>query len=216
MAQLFPPAANSFSKAGLIGLVVLVFAATAVYALLYRSPYVDEKRVVREQPVPFSHQHHVGDLGLDCRFCHASVEKSSFAGIPPVSTCMTCHSQLFTDSALLQPVREAAGNGRPLKWVRVNGLPQFVYFDHSIHVNKGVGCATCHGPVDKMPLTWRESSLEMRWCLSCHEHPENFVRPPAEVFAMDYRPPSGQSAFGRRLMLENHVHSRMDCATCHR
>jgi hypothetical protein len=129
---------------------------------------------------------------------------------------MTCHSQLFSASALLEPVREAARSGRPLKWVRVNDLPQFVYFDHGMHVHKGVGCATCHGPVDKMPLTWRQNSLEMRWCLSCHEHPESFLRPREAVFAMDYRVPAGQAALGRRLMRENHVQTLMDCATCHR
>ncbi len=216
MRQLFPKAANSLAKAGLVGAAILTFAAVGIYDLLYRSPYVNQRLVVREQTVPFSHKHHVGDLGLDCRFCHASVENSAFAGIPPVSTCMTCHSQLFTDSALLAPVREAARGGKPLKWVRVNALPQFVYFNHGIHVHKGVACESCHGPVDQMPLAWRQHSLEMRWCLTCHQHPEKFVRPPAEVFALHYRPPKDQAAFGRRLMAENHIHSRMDCYTCHR
>lgn len=216
MAQIFHEAFNSFSKASIVGLIALAATAAAVYELLDRSPYVDEKRVVLEQPVPFSHKHHVGEMGLDCRFCHASVEDSSFAGIPPVSTCMTCHSQIWKSSAMLEPVRDAARTGRPLKWVRVNKLPEFVYFDHGIHVHKGVGCETCHGPVDRMPLTWRHASLEMRWCLSCHERPERFVRPREAVFAMDYRAPAGQEALGRRLVLANRVQKLTDCATCHR
>jgi hypothetical protein len=216
LAQIFHKSANSLSNASIVGLAVLAVLATSLYALLDRSPYVDEKSVAREQPVPFSHKHHVGELGLDCRFCHTSVEDSSFAGLPPVSTCMTCHSQIWTGSPMLEPVREAARTGRPLKWVRVNDLPQFVYFDHGIHVHKGVGCATCHGPVDEMPLTWRKASLEMRWCLSCHEHPEKFVRPREEVFAMNYHAPAGQEALGRRLVRDNHIQKLTDCATCHR
>lgn len=216
MAQIFHKSSNSLSRATIVGFVVLAAAGAGVYELLDRSPYVDEQRVVLEQPVPFSHKHHVGEVGLDCRFCHSSVEHSSFAGMPPVSTCMTCHSQLFADSAMLEPVRDAARTGRPLKWVRVNDLPQFVYFDHSIHVRKGVGCASCHGPVDRMPLTWRQASLEMRWCLSCHEHPEKQVRPLDEVFAMNDRAPAAQEALGRRLVLEYHIQSRTDCVTCHR
>ena len=216
MAQLFHKSANSLSKAGIVALAVLAVAAAGVYELLDRSPYVDEKRVVREQPVPFSHKHHVGELGIDCRFCHASVENSAFAGLPPVSTCMTCHSQLFTDASMLEPVREAARTGRPLKWVRVNDLPQFVYFDHGIHVHKGVGCTSCHGPVGEMPLTWRQTSLEMRWCLTCHKNPENFVRPREDVFLADYRAPAGQAALGRSLVVANHIQKLTDCAACHR
>ncbi len=184
--------------------------------MLYRSPYVDEKLVIREQPVPFSHKHHVGELGLDCRFCHSSVENSSFAGIPPVSTCMTCHSQIWKDSALLEPVRDAARTGRPLSWKRVNDLPQFVYFDHGIHVHKGIGCTSCHGPVGEMPLTWRQTSLEMRWCLSCHEHPEENLRPRDAVFLADDRPSPGRRELGRRLAGQNHVQKLTDCAACHR
>ena len=216
MAQIFHKSANSISNASIVCLVLLVAAAAGVYELLDRSPYIDQKRVVREQPVPFSHKHHVGELGLDCRFCHASVENSSFAGLPPVSTCMTCHSQIWSDSPMLEPVREAARTGRPLEWVRVNDLPQFVYFDHGIHVHKGVGCTTCHGPVDEMPLSWRQNTLEMRWCLNCHRDPEQFVRPREDVFLTDYRAPAGQEALGRRLVVQNHIQKLTDCATCHR
>jgi hypothetical protein len=216
LAQIFHEAANSISKASIVAFVLLIAGAAGVYELLDRSPYVDEQHVFLEQPVPFSHKHHVGEVGLDCRFCHSSVEDSSFAGLPPVSTCMTCHSQIWRDSPMLEPVRAAARTGRPLMWVRVDQLPQFVYFDHGIHVHKGVGCATCHGPVDRMPLTWRQPSLEMRWCLSCHEHPEKFLRPRERVFATDYEAPAGQEALGRRLVREYRVGKLTDCATCHR
>lgn len=193
MAQLFPRSANSVSRASLAAAILLAAAAAGAYEALDRSPYVDERNVVRAQPVPFSHKHHAGQLGIDCRFCHASVEESSFAGIPPVSTCMTCHSQVWTDAAMLEPVREAERTGAPLKWTRVNALPQFVYFDHSIHVRKGIGCASCHGPVGDMPLTWSASSLEMRWCLSCHEEER-----------------------GRHLVADDRVRRLTDCVACHR
>lgn len=216
MSQIFPKAANSFSKASIVAFVLALTAGTAVYGLLFRSPYVDEQRVVLEQPVPFSHKHHVGEVGLDCRFCHTSVEKSAFAGIPPVSTCMTCHSQIWKDSPMLEPVREALRTGKPLVWRRVNSLPEFVYFNHAIHIHKGIGCASCHGPVDRMPLTWRQSSLEMRWCLNCHEHPERQVRPREAVFDMAYQPPRDQEELGRRLVKEYRIQSKTDCVTCHR
>src|SRR5262249_46164795 len=140
----------------------------------------------REQPVPFSHRHHVGGIGLDCRYCHTTVEVSSFAGIPPTKTCMNCHSQIWTNSAMLEPVRESFRSGKSIEWNRVHHLAGFVYFDHSIHVKKGVGCVTCHGRVDQMPLTWQESSLQMEWCLGCHRNPERFVRPREQVFSMDW------------------------------
>jgi hypothetical protein len=136
--------------------------------------------------------------------------------MPPVSTCMTCHSQIWKDSPMLEPVREAMRSGTPLVWRRVNALPEFVYFNHSIHIHKGIGCASCHGPVDRMPLTWRQSSLEMRWCLSCHEHPEGQVRPREAVFDMAYRPPRDQEALGRKLVVEYHIQRKTDCVTCHR
>jgi hypothetical protein len=127
------------------------------------------------QPVPFSHKHHVSGIGIDCRYCHTSVEESSFAGIPPTKTCMNCHSQVWADSPTLEPVRTSFREDRSLEWTRVNDLPDFVYFDHSIHVRRGVACTTCHGPVDQMPMTWRENTLFMEWCLECHRHPERYL-----------------------------------------
>ncbi len=175
MPQIFHRGFNPLSKASIFGGIFIVAAIIYVFDLLYKSPYVNEKLVIREQPIPFSHRHHVNELGIDCRFCHTSAALSSFAGIPSLQTCMTCHSQIWTNAEMLEPLRRAYAAGETIKWVRVNSVPQFVYFDHSIHVNKGVACTTCHGPIDKMPLTWRQSTLEMKWCLSCHEHPGKFV-----------------------------------------
>ena len=152
----------------------------------------------KPQPVPFSHQHHVTGLGIDCRYCHTSVETSSFAGIPPTKTCMNCHSQIWTNAQLLEPVRASYKSGESLQWTRVNQLPDFVYFNHSIHVNKGVGCNTCHGPVDQMPLMYQQESLQMEWCLGCHRAPENNLRPRDQVFNMRYQQPTECESGGSR------------------
>lgn len=218
MGQLFKRRANSIAKLIIVGgAASIVMLCAALYAFA-RSEYWTRVDVPLEQPVPFSHQHHVAGLGIDCRYCHTSVEQSSFAGLPPTETCMTCHSQVWKDAPVLQPVRDSLQSGKPLKWTRVHDLPDYVYFDHSIHVNKGVGCASCHGRVDQMPLTWKTKSLEMRWCLDCHRHPEQHLRPPNEVFDMRYKPPEKQLAFGRQLAQQNHVQKKglTDCYTCHR
>ncbi len=219
MAQIFHPSTNTLSRlsifGGLIVLTTLVFAVAA----FNQSSYVTEVGVARVQPVPFSHKHHVGDDGIDCRYCHTSVEESAFAGIPPTKTCMNCHSQIWADSPILEPVRESFRTGKSLEWTRVHNLPGFVYFNHSIHVNKGVGCSTCHGRVDQMPLMWRVNSLYMDWCLECHRAPERFVRPRQFVFSMDYTPPPDQIALGRRLVKEYRIQSPRvltSCSTCHR
>jgi hypothetical protein len=158
----------------------------------------------------------VSDDGIDCRYCHTSVEDSSFAGIPSTKICMNCHTQIWADSPILEPVRESFRTGSSIEWTRVHNLPGFVYFDHSIHVKKGIGCATCHGRVDQMPLMWREHSLYMEWCLECHRAPERFVRPRAEVFNMEWRPPENQLALGRKLVQEYGIESLTSCSTCHR
>lgn len=186
---------------------------------LTRAPYGTEVGVAREQPVPFSHKHH-SNMGIDCRYCHTSVEESSFAGIPPTKTCMNCHSMIFADQKILEPVRESWKTGESLQWNRVHDLPQFVYFDHSIHVAKGIGCSTCHGRVDEMPLMRKENTLYMGWCLNCHRAPENFVRPKDKVFDMAWTPPANQAEVGKELLKEYKVdtaHYRMlDCNLCHR
>ena len=152
--------------------------------------------------MPFSHKHHAGELGIDCRYCHTSVEKSSFAGLPPTQTCMTCHSQIWTNAPMLEPVRASYRDNKSIAWTRVNALPDFVYFDHSIHVSKGVGCTTCHGPVAEMPLTWQANTLYMAWCLDCHREPEKFVRPKSKCLIRDYVTPSNQAELGAKLVKE--------------
>ncbi len=218
MAQLFPRGANTIARLS-IGAVVLGAAGLGwgAYSVL-RSPYMTHVAVPLDQPVPFSHEHHVAGLGIDCRYCHTSVEKSAFAGIPPTETCMTCHSQVWKDAPVLQPVRDSLQNGTPLRWTRVHDLPDYVYFDHSIHVNKGVGCASCHGRVDQMPITWKTQELQMRWCLDCHRDPAKNLRPRDEVFNMTYEKPDNQAALGSRLFAQHHIRSEglTDCVTCHR
>jgi hypothetical protein len=182
----------------------------------YRSDYATGAHAALEQPVPFSHKHHVGGEGIDCRYCHTSVEESAFAGLPPTETCMSCHSQIWSEAPVLEPVRESYRTGKPIKWTRVHHLAEFVYFDHSIHVNKGVGCETCHGRVDQMPLTWKENTLLMEWCLDCHRQPEQYVRPREAVFQMGWKPGGDQLTLGRRLVKEYKIRSLTDCYTCHR
>ncbi|SRR5258708_32675158 len=216
MAQIFHKATNPLAKASIFGGIFILAAFVYVFDRLYKSPYVNEAGVIREQPVPFSHQHHVKGLGIDCRYCHTSVETSSFAGVPAVKTCMTCHSQLWTHAEMLEPVREAYRTGKPLAWVRVNALPQFVYFDHSIHLHKGIACEVCHGPVGDMPLSWRQSTLQMKWCLECHRNPERFIRPREAVFHLDYQMPPDHDQWAASLMKAYHVQKVTDCYTCHR
>ncbi len=216
MAQIFHPSTNTLSKASIFGAVFIIGGLIWVSTIVERSSYVTQAGVAREQPVPFSHKHHVGGMGIDCRYCHTSVETSAFAGIPATEICMTCHSQIWADSPMLEPVRASFRTGKPLEWSRVHDLPDFVYFDHSIHVKKGVGCATCHGRVDQMPLMWREKTLHMEWCLECHRAPEHFVRPRQYVFRMDWEPPADQLGLGRRLVEEYRIQSLTDCSVCHR
>jgi hypothetical protein len=216
MPQLFRPRSNTIARAGIAGAVLLLAVLTAGLVLLDLSSFSTRAEVPREQPVPFSHKHHVSGLGVDCRYCHTTVETSAFAGIPPTETCITCHSQIWADSPMLEPVRASWRDNKSLHWTRVHDLPGFVYFNHSIHVNKGVGCATCHGRVDLMPLTWQVSSLTMGWCLDCHRAPERFIRPRSEVFRMDYEAPKDQETLGKKLMAEYNVRKLEDCYTCHR
>jgi hypothetical protein len=218
MPQLFRPVADTIARVVLVGILVLPFAAAgAVYAVM-RSPYVTGQSQVLNQPVPFSHQHHVGGLGLDCRYCHAAVETSPFAGMPPTKTCMTCHSELYATAAMLAPVRKSLAENKPIHWNKVHRLPDYVYFDHSIHVAKGIGCTTCHGPVDRMPLMRQAAPLTMGWCLDCHRDPTPYLRPRSEIFSTQWTPPKDQRAEGRRLLAEYHIKTEhlTDCSRCHR
>jgi formamidopyrimidine-DNA glycosylase len=200
----------------LFGGVAVILVLVATLAAINRSSYVTEAGVARSQPVQFSHKHHVSDDGIDCRYCHTSVEESSFAGIPSTKICMNCHTQIWPESPILEPVRESFRTGRSLQWTRVHNLPGFAYFDHSIHVHKGVGCVTCHGRVDQMPLMWRENTLYMEWCLECHRNPERFVRPREQVFSMDWQPPVDQITLGQKLVQEYKIESLTSCSVCHR
>jgi hypothetical protein len=215
--QVFSSGAVIALKVGSIAALLLVTTGVLAWRA-YVAPRPARWEAV-EQPVPFSHKHHVGDDGIDCRYCHTGVEKSAFAGIPPMSTCMTCHSQIFTDAPVLAPLRDAYARGYGLAWQRVHHLPDFVYFDHSIHIAKGVGCSSCHGRVDQMPLTERVASLEMQWCVSCHRHPESYLRPPQEIFDMSWQPPADQERRGREMRASYQIHSSdvlTACSTCHR
>ncbi len=216
MPQIFHPSSNTFSKVSIFGALFLIGGGLYALAVLNRSAYVTEAGVAREQPVPFSHKHHAGELGIDCRYCHTSVETSWNAGFPSTQTCMNCHSQIWALSPMLEPVRSSWRSGESITWTRIYDLPDFVYFNHSIHVAKGVGCATCHGPIDTMNLTWQAPSLHMEWCLDCHRDPARYVRPPAEVFNMDWQPPGDQQQRGEELVTAHDIHRRTDCTTCHR
>src|ERR1700691_688366 len=230
--QIFHRSTNTISRATIYGAVFLVAALLWAVLELQRSPYITYAEVARPQPVPFSHQHHVAAVGIDCRYCHTSVETSSFAGIPPTKTCMNCHSQIWTNAKLLEPVRESYRSGKSLVWTRANDLPDFVYFNHSIHINKRVGCNTCHGPVDRMTLMFNEYSLQMEWCLDCHRDPAKNLRPRDQVFNMRYQPPSSlkpvtmygkeytdQLSLGTDLVKKYKLRTVTDitsCSTCHR
>ena len=230
--QIFHRSTNTLSRASIYGAVFIVAGLGWTMMQVQRSPYITYAEVIKPQPVPFSHQHHVSGLGLDCRYCHTSVEMSSFAGIPPTRTCMNCHSQIWTNAQMLEPVRASYRTGQSLQWTRVNQLPDFVYFNHSIHIHKGVGCNTCHGPVDQMPLMYQYASLQMEWCLECHRAPEKQLRPRDQVFNLRYAQPTpelpvevdgqeytDQESLGKALISKYQVRNVKDitsCNTCHR
>jgi hypothetical protein len=216
MAQTFRRYANTVGRVGCFGVLAgpLIFLVAATEFMW--SPYGTQQNIAKAQPVQFSHQHHVAVLGIDCRYCHTSVEESSFANIPPVHTCMTCHSQLWRNSEMLAPIRDSYASGIPVEWTRVHQLPDFVYFNHSIHINKGIGCSTCHGRVDQMNLVRPVQALTMAWCLKCHRNPESYVRPASEIFNMAWRPGPHQAVLGKQLMRERNIRKLEDCYVCHR
>lgn len=214
---LFSPAATTVLRVALVGGALTVCAVAYATFEYYHSPYWNNVGIAPDQPVLFSHRHHAGELGIDCRYCHTTVETSAFAGMPSTHTCMTCHSQIFTDTPMLGPVVTSAERGLPLHWQRVNALPDHVYFNHSIHVAKGVGCTTCHGPIGEMALTSKGQPLSMRWCLECHRDPAPHLRPPEEFFAPNGTPPPDQADRGQQLFqaLQVHTDPLVSCSTCH-
>jgi hypothetical protein len=219
MSQIFHRHTNVYSRLSILAIVAVLLLAGAGVAVLNWSGYNTNQGVFVEQPIQFSHAHHVGGMGIDCRYCHTSVEESAFANIPPTKTCMNCHSRIWLGAPILEPVRASMADGKPLNWVRVNDLPDFVYFNHSIHVRKGVGCATCHGRVDRMPLMYQEATLMMSWCVDCHRNPAKYVRPREEVFNMAWERPANDPGLGERLVKEYKIASvdqLTSCSTCHR
>ncbi|HKV09456.1 MAG TPA: cytochrome c3 family protein [Thermoanaerobaculia bacterium] len=243
--QIFHRSTNTIAKVSIFGAVFFLAFFAWIFSTLMRSSYATRQGVVLKQPVPFSHDHHVAGLGIDCRYCHTSVEKSAFAGIPPTETCMNCHRQIWTNADMLEPVRASYRDNVPIEWTRVHDLPDFAYFNHSVHVAKGIGCVTCHGQVDRMPLMFQQASLQMEWCLECHKDPAKNVRPKEEVFNLNWDPadaasfrkyaeqhglalpaearsaewtPSAEDvhALQAKLAKDYNVQSLMSCSTCHR
>ena len=192
MAQVFDRNSNALARASLVLTGLIVIALGVALNSLQRSPWVTKQGQRPDQPIPFSHKHHVEGLGLQCQYCHTQVEKAAYAGIPPTKTCMNCHSQIWTNAEMLKPVRESWATGASIDWIRVHDLPDYVYFNHEIHVNKGIGCASCHGRVDEMPLMYQQNTLQMEWCLNCHRNPAANLRPTAEIYNMAWSGPSTQ------------------------
>jgi hypothetical protein len=192
MAQVFDRNSNALARMSLVLTGLIVIALGVALNSLQRSPWVTRQGQRPDQPIPFSHKHHVEGLGLQCQYCHTSVEKSSYAGIPPTKTCINCHSQIWTNADMLAPARTSWATGASINWIRVHDLPDFVYFNHEIHVNKGIGCASCHGRVDEMPLMYQQNTLQMEWCLNCHRNPAENLRPTSEIYNMAWAGPSGE------------------------
>jgi hypothetical protein len=218
MSQIFPPSANIIARLSVLAVVLLVAGLAGLGYYIVRSPFMTEVGVAKAQAVPFSHQQHVGGLGLDCRYCHTSVETSNTASIPPTETCMGCHAQVAAESVNLELVRTSAAEDQPLAWIRVHDLADYVYFNHAIHVNQGVGCETCHGRIDQMSVVAKAQNLQMDWCLDCHRDPEKYVRPRDAVFTMGWQPPADQAVLGPQLVAEHgiQVDQLTDCSVCHR
>ena len=219
MAQIFSPTADTWLRAALLSAVVGTASVLVLAVALARSDYVTGARLTPPQPVPFSHEHHVGGLGIDCRYCHTGVEVSADAGFPPTHTCMSCHSQIWTNAAMLAPVRDSLAQDRAIEWRRVARVPDYAYFRHDVHVQKGVGCSECHGRVDTMRLMQMAVPFTMRWCLDCHRDPEPRLRPREEVTNMAWTTTEDRRALGQRLARLYAVHGSAElthCAVCHR
>jgi hypothetical protein len=219
MAQFFKKSANNIARISIVLAVVLAGAAGFAYTIIARSSYLTGRYVEKQQPVQFSHKHHVGDDGIDCRYCHQTVETTASAGMPSTQTCMNCHSQLWADSPYLEPVRASFRDNKPIEWERVHDLPEYTYFNHSIHIAKGVGCSTCHGPIDNMPAVYQENTLQMEWCIACHRAPENFIRPKKEIYNMQWSDGDIDTADREKLKADYRIRSKemmTSCSTCHR
>lgn len=218
MAQLFPRKSNVLSRASILAGLLAAGGVLGTVMMVDRAGFNQRKGTTLQQPVPFSHEHHVQGLGLDCRYCHTAVERSAVAGIPPTATCMNCHKLVWNEAPMLEPVRSSFRTGQPLRWTRVHDVPDYVYFNHSIHVAKGVGCATCHGPVQEMRLMRSANATQMQWCLECHRNPGKYLRPKEEVFNMTWKA-EDQEALGKDLVQKYRIRPPQlltSCSTCHR
>ena len=215
MAQIFPEWANKLPLLILLGAAITAVAAVS-FVWYFFSPLYTDAGYRPVQPVAFSHMDHVGDLGLDCRYCHNNVEVSPHANVPPTRTCMNCHNLILPESEKLLAVRESWGISQPIKWERVHKLPDYAYFDHAMHLHAGVGCASCHGNIARMPVVTQQEPLSMSWCLDCHKNPDQHLRPREELTNMDWTPPPGQSAFAQRLIEAKNIDPPLDCSGCHR
>ena len=219
MRQLFAPGADAILRLATLSLILVVLGGILIAEGISRSDCLYGVGVAPAQPVPFSHKHHSGELGIDCRYCHQQVEYLATAGIPPTWTCMTCHSQIWTGATMLAPVRDSLANDTPLHWTRVNRLPDYVYYNHSIHITKGIGCSTCHGAVDQMQLTYRANAFKMEFCINCHRNPQANVRPKSEIWNMEWSPPVNQATLGPQLVAAYQIKGAQvltDCSICHR
>lgn len=207
---------SRLSAAALLAVPAIGLGGLMAYV---RSPHVTGQQMPIEQPIEFDHRHHAGDEQIDCRYCHWTVEEAPSAGIPSTTVCMSCHAQVWNKSPYLVEVRKAFFADQPIPWVRVHNLPDFVYFNHAIHVNKGVGCVTCHGRIDQMAAVEQSAPLTMAWCLECHRNPEPNLRPAEFITSMTWTPPADKAEaakLGQTLAVEYDVHSRTSCSTCHR
>jgi len=229
MPQVFPKSLNILARLTVLATPLLAAGGIITGAAFYRSDYTTGTREVIEQPVPFSHKHHVGQLGIGCQYCHTAVETSAQAGFPPTKTCMNCHQGMWVSADLLEPVRSSLKNDVPIAWNKVHNVPHYTYFNHSIHISKGVGCYSCHGKIDEMPLVFQSKTLLMEWCLECHRNPEKYLRPREEVYNMTWKPedvtnpdtgqPFDQLTLGRKLKGDHAVREKSiltNCSMCHR
>jgi hypothetical protein len=215
LAQIFPRSLNRLPL--YLALVGILVPSTAVaFVWYYFSPKFTDVGYRPEQPVPYSHKLHVGELRLDCRYCHASVEYSAVANVPPTQACMNCHKLVARESEKLKPIRDSAASGRPMRWVRVHMLPEYAYFNHRAHISAGVGCVSCHGRIDEMEVVQQEQPLSMSWCLDCHRNPTPNLRPLSEITNMTWRPARDPAARERQLASLRPVHPPQDCTGCHR
>jgi len=218
VAQIFPESANTLARLSLVGGIVVLVIVGGVGTAMYRSPITTQVGIAKAQPIPFSHQRHVGGNGIDCRYCHTSVENAASAGIPPTETCMTCHSQILADQPMMEPIHTSWKEDEPIVWNRVHDMPDFTYFNHSVHVAKGVGCTSCHGEIDEMRLTYKANTMHMAWCLQCHRNPEQHLRPLDKVFDVNWTPPENQIEQGLQFVAERHIDAEVldNCSICHR